>query len=101
MNTNPPQPNVPPPNPVVAQAPQPSGENNKMIMWLIIGVVLIVVLVGGIYLYLSTQQPKVPQAPAQAPKEETVTSLESEVNALEVEDIDKEFEAVDKDLQSL
>ena len=95
------------PTPEVMQ-PAPGGieqsaksNESKMMLWLIGGLVAIILIVGGIYFYLSSQQ-KLEQTkptPTQAPKVQE--NLENELNAVDVGDLDQEFLEVDKDLQSL
>ncbi|MCR4305590.1 MAG: hypothetical protein NUV73_00725 [Candidatus Daviesbacteria bacterium] len=92
--------------PTVPQVPmaESSGDSKKMILWLVIGVIVIIAIVGGIYLFLSRQQ-AVPvqeantiQAPIAAPEE----NLEAELQSLDVEaGADAEFAAIDQDLNQL
>ena len=95
------------PNPEVMQPAaggiEQSSKSNesKMMLWLIGGLVAIILIVGGIYFYLSSQQ-KLEQTqptPTQTPKVQE--NLENELNALDVGDLDQQFQEVDKDLQSL
>lgn len=93
-------PNMMAPQPVT---PAPEGKNNKTILLSLIGLVVIILVVGGIYLYFSNQQ-KVPQSkiPAEPPKAADATqSLENDLDSVSVDDLDKEFSTVDQDLQSL
>lgn len=108
---NNPAPN-PGPNPAPAQAvqlnandpPQPQApfkeDNKKMFLWLILGLLVIVVIVGGLYMFLSGQQ-KVAETTKPQVKQESVDSLEKDLDSVNVEEVDKEFTTVDSDLQSL
>lgn len=86
--------------PSVVQPPQESGENNRMVLWLIVGLVVIILVVGGIYFY-STGQQKVTKPKGASPTPVVQENLENEVNAINVEDIEGEFSEVDKDLGTL
>lgn len=94
------------PNPQVMQ-PAPGGieqsaksNENKMMLWLILGLVVIILVVGGIYFYMSGQQ-KAQTQPTPTPAAKVEENLENELNALDVGDLDQEFSEVDKDLQGL
>lgn len=69
-------------------------------MWLIVGLVVIILLIAGIYLYQSRQQ-KVSQPLKTTPPATTVDNLESDLNSINVGDVDSEFTSVDQDLQGL
>lgn len=107
MDSNNPQtaPQPAPVQPVQPPGPQPVEEGSKkMGVWLIGGVVLILLIVGGIYLYMSRQQAKqslqteTPPATTTAPQD----NLENDLDAVNVESpVDSEFTSVDQDLQSL
>lgn len=97
----PPQGTAPAPNAVQPPTPaKESGDNNKMMMWFIGGLVLVILIVGGIYLYLNGQQQKT-LAPSPSPKAAAEENLEKDLDAVNVEDIEGEFTTVDKDLQNL
>ncbi len=90
--------------------PQPSvqpaiGESNKMIFWLIGGLVVILLTVGGIYWFLSQQQLTSQQQPAAQETTETPTdsidNLDRELNSVDVQSADSELESIDEDLQNL
>lgn len=86
-------------NPIV-QAPV-GGNDNKMGMWLIVGLVVVILVVGAVYWYLSSQQ--TPSQPVQQPgsQAETIDNLDQELNSIEVGTADSDFTSVDSDLQSL
>lgn len=112
-NNNPTPPPAPQPQQLVNQqpmgqptqtpAPKVEGESHKMILWLVAGLILIIAVVGGVYLYMVNQQKGSTQgAPtAVVTQPESVDSLEKEVVSEELEDIDKQFQSVDKDIESL
>ena len=101
--------------PVVAPAPQgvtppmpPSSHegSSKMVFWLIGGVVVVLLTVGGIYLYLNNQQKdsgvstlKQTTTPVNTPVPQAVT--EKEVDSVDIGDVETELKDVDKDLQGL
>lgn len=92
----------------IPEAPVPqAGESNKIIMWFVMGLVVIVILVGGAYLFLSKQQPTVTnqtplQPVVQAPKpQETVDALDKDLSDLNVANSDSDFSLVDQDLKQL
>ncbi len=100
--------------PAAPQTPAPtilkpgSGEqnhtSNKMVFLFIIGIIVILALVGGIYFYLSKQQAAsqptvVTQTPAPTPQE----NLENDLNNINVDTAttSSDFAPVDQDLQQL
>lgn len=80
-------------------------EGNKMILWLVGGLILIVLVVGGIYWFLSKQQEnkQVSQAPAKPVETQITTdSLNQDLNSVDTESSDSGgFTQVDQDLQGL
>lgn len=94
------------PNPQVMQPAtggieqSPKSNESKMVLWLIGSLVLIILVVGGIYFYLTSQQ-KAQIQPTPTPAAKVQENLENELNALDVGDLDQEFSEVDKDLQGL
>lgn len=82
-------------------ATQPaSGNNNKMILWLVGGLAVIILVFGLIYFYLNSQ--KKPQIkPTPTPSPQVQENLESELNSVEVNNLDTEFSTVDQDLENL
>ena len=101
--TNPVQASQPIPN-VVQPPPTPAkesvGDNKKTMMWFVVGLVLVILVVGMIYLFLGSQQPKSP-APEPTPKARVEENLEEDLDAVNVGDIEGEFTTVDSDLQKL
>lgn len=97
-------PTTPQQPPSTGQTPAPSGDqplhqSKKMILMLAGGLVLVLVLVGGTYLFVSMsgtgQEEKQTQAP---PKQD---SLETELNQVNIEDLEENFATVEADLQNL
>lgn len=109
QNNTPNVPNTPISQPIQNPVPQsntftsqpaPQQENSsKFVMWLIVGLVLIIIVVGGIYLFLSSKQPVVEPAPTIAPQPQE--NLESAVNGIEIGDPDSDFIPLNNDLQQL
>lgn len=97
------------PQPSVPQVPvsePPSGDSKKMIAWLVIGLVVVALLVGGIYFFLNQQQ--VQKSAQQANEQKVVEStpdtmdaLERDLNALNVENAETDFTSIDQDLGQL
>lgn len=82
--------------------PTPAGGMNKV--FLIIGVILLILIAGGVYLYMNNQKP--------SPKVETTTKTETpiakevdttdaDLDAINIQSEDSELNTVDADLQSL
>lgn len=93
------------PNPA---APAPEDGSKKMIIMLVAGVVVILAVVGGIYMFLSKQQPATPPQTTQtnpAPSKPTIAqikdALDLELDSINVEASEGDFKSVDSDLQSL
>lgn len=95
--------NNPVTNPVTPVAdPLPSGQPVKKskTMWLIVGLVLVILLIAGIYLLQSRQ--KASQSVKASPSPVVATdNLEQDLNSINVGDVESEFNTVDQDLQSL
>ncbi len=88
-------------SPAPALNPQPNMmSNNKMILWLILGLVIVVLLIGGAYFYVNSQKANAP-AESQTPQTQTVDSLENDLNSADAGDLENDFAPVDSDLQSL
>lgn len=72
-----------------------------------IGLVIIVLVVGGIYFFLSRQQATIqtlqPESTVQVtPKpQDTIDALDRDLNALNIENADSDFASIDQDLQQL
>lgn len=96
-----------PAQPAVPQTPivptTGGDESKKPILWLVIGIMLILALVGGIYLYLSRQQAKSStQTMVQTPQPSPQDNLENDLNSINVESSpSSDFAPVDSDLQQL
>lgn len=84
------------------QVPGASSGNNKMVLWLITGLIITILIVGAVYWYLSRQQTSPNQ---QISKEPTPigesAKLDSELNLIAIPEVDENFSEVDKDINSL
>jgi len=98
-------PQTPTPAPPAAapiQTPDPGDTNNsKMVLWFILGLLVIILTVAGIYWYLSKQTAK-PQTPQSSNQEAAVSeNLDQELNSIDVQAVDNDFKEVDADLENL
>lgn len=108
-NNNPPQTPLPTPTPAVKPAPAatqtpnlPNTNNSKLVLWLIVGLVVIISAVAGIYWYLSKQQAVKPQTPQSSSQKATAAeNLDQDLNSIDIQDLDNDFNQVDADLESL
>ncbi len=97
------------PQPAVPQVPAPSASpngSNKVILWFVIGLIIIILAVGGVYFFLSRQQAVAPQTitPSQtSPSPSPQANLENDLNNINVDasGTNNDFVAVDQDLQQL
>ncbi len=108
-----------PPQASVPQAPLASTNTptapfseKKILMWFGIGFLVIAIIVGGAYFYLSRQQstptgtitqvsnPQPVVQPTPKP-EDTVDALDRDLSALNLEDTSSNFTSVDEDLEQL
>lgn len=86
------------------QSNQPVSSNsngNKMILWLVMGLLATILIVGMVYWYLSSQQSKQMESSTISKSTQTEANLEKDLNLIEVPEVDANFAEVDKDLQSL
>ncbi|MBI2196656.1 hypothetical protein HYU45_03520 [Candidatus Daviesbacteria bacterium] len=79
-----------------------------MVVWLVVGLVGIIVIVGVIYFLLSSRQAAINTSKTEQPvvqvspePPDTVDALERDLNALEVSDSDSDFTSIDQDLEQL
>ncbi len=72
-----------------------------MMKWLVIVIVVILLAVGGYYLYTQKYSPNSMQKDYQVMTGDDEASLDQQLNSLEVEDNDSEMTALEKDLQQL
>jgi len=96
-----PTPNSPQP---VANAPE--GGEKKTMMYMILGVIAILLIVGGIYLFLSRKQAseKTINNTSSTTVQQDTTSTDTlikDANAVDVTSPDSDFKTVDTDLGSL
>lgn len=98
-NSNPSQPASMQPS---VQVPGDSSGNNKMVLWLITGLIITILIAGAVYWYLNNQQTSSNQ---QISKEPTPilesAKLDSELNSIDIPEMDENFSEVDKDINSL
>lgn len=101
-----PQPIQPQPAQPQATIPQENSGGNKLTLWFIIGLVIVIAIVGGIYFYLNNQKSSettqvnttAQVTPAPTPKED----LEGALNNIDIDEkVDSEFTSVDSDLGQL
>lgn len=90
---------VPQPEPVVMQVPPTPAPSKGKTMWLIIGLVIVLLVIAGIYLLQSRQ--KVSQSSKASPSPIVTDSMERDLNSVDVGDLESEFSVVDQDLQNL
>ncbi|OGE26499.1 hypothetical protein A3B42_04175 [Candidatus Daviesbacteria bacterium RIFCSPLOWO2_01_FULL_38_10] len=90
---------MPQPEPVIMQVPPTPTPVKGKTMWLIVGLVVVLLIIGGIYLLQSRQ--KVSQSSKVSPSPVATDNLEQDLNSVDVGDLETEFDAVDQDLQSL
>ncbi|MBI4039067.1 hypothetical protein HY384_03870 [Candidatus Daviesbacteria bacterium] len=96
-----------PQNPIMPVTPTEGDSSNKMVLWLIGGVILIFLVVGVIYWYLSKQreanQPTFQPASVtiKPQPKDTVDALDRDLSALEDSNLDSDFSSLDQDLQNL
>lgn len=102
MDNNNPQ--APAPAPVQQPAEEKTG-GSKMVLWFIIGLVVVIALVGGIYFFLSKQQAATQSevVTAQTPAPTPTENLENDLNNINVDTstTSSEFNTVDQDLNQL
>ena len=101
---------VPPTQPVTpaSQSAQTPEGVNKMIIFLVVGVIVVILIVGGIYWMLSKQQastqPGNQQTSNTAPSKPLTNlkdALDQELDAINVSASEGDFQSVDQDLKSL
>lgn len=85
--------------PVVMQVPPTPAPSKGKTTWLIIGLVIVLLVIAGIYLLQSRQ--KVSQSSKASPSPVVTDSMERDLNSVDVGDLESEFDVVDQDLQSL
>lgn len=107
MDNNPTQTPVSAADPVTQPAAnivQEPPKGNKM-LWITLGVVVLILVVGGVYWYITSGQKAAPTTVQPSPKPtaspQTVDTLEKDLNSVSLDDLDKEFSTVDTDFQGL
>ncbi len=99
------------PNPAAPQTPNitaAGGDSNKMILWFVVGIIAILLLVGGIYLFFSRQQAETTAQKATetivqtTPKpEETVDALDRDLQSVNIASPEGDLAPIDQDLNQL
>lgn len=87
------------PMPSIASDPPP-GKNGKLI-WMVAGLIILILILGGVYFYLTQYRTTTEPSPTPKPAASQQGSMEDELNTLDVEAEGNDFQEVDKDLQSL
>lgn len=114
VNTPPVQP-APAPQPKPQPAPiavpnmaqpgaAPTAGGNKMIFWLVGGLVLIILLAGGVFLFMNRQSAKTANTQTDRNKQTPAPvkdTFEQDLNAIDVATPGAEFDSIDQDLQGL
>lgn len=93
----------PQPSPTIVQPAPSGGGGNKMLLWLVTGIIVIGLIWLG-YLYMKRQKSspgyQAPRTLNQTPTPES--NLNNDLNSIDVQaSEDADFSALDKDLQSL
>ena len=97
------------PNPVITES-EDHAKDNKMIIRIVLGMVLIVLMMGGIYWYVSNNQkastqvqtqPEISNSTNKKASTTSVDSLEKNANSIDVQSADADFTDLDTDLKSL
>lgn len=89
----------PQPEPVVMQVPATPPPAKGKTMWLIVGLVIVLLVIAGIYLLQSRQ--KAGQSLKASPSPAVTDNLDQDLNSVNIGDVDPEFSTVDQDLQNL
>lgn len=95
----------PAPQPTTPQATPPKS-SSKLFLWIFIGLLLVVFLAGGVYLYMVRQQANtVPQNPSQSslPSPTAQENLEDTLNSVVIDTAtdSADFTSVDTDINQL
>ena len=108
MENNNPAPQTTPSQPTMQQNPQPTAPSggSKMFLWIILGLIVTILIIGGVYWYLNNQQSKTDQANTSQTQSSAVpvkaeSSLQTDLNSIEIPDVDNQFATIDKDINSL
>lgn len=89
--------------PVVDPLPKEQPVKKSKTMWLIVGLVLVILLIAGIYLLQSRQKASqsVKVSPSPVAGADNAGNLEQDLNSINIGNVEPEFSDVDQDLQSL
>lgn len=93
---------TPPTVPSIPQTPPVDSSSKKPILWFVLGLIVTILLVAGVYLFLSKQQSTITQQPVVTPVPAAQKSLEDDLNSINVESgLDSDFSSIDQDITSL
>ena len=90
--------------PTTDPAQAPKNGNNKL--WLIVGMIIVILMLGAAYWFIVQTQPESETVPEETTQDQTPTTvsaeaLEAETSSIEVEEIEAQFSEVDTDLKGL
>jgi hypothetical protein len=89
--------------PMQNQMPPEGAKENKMGMWLIVGLAAAVVLIG-LWLWMGYQSATAPESEVAGPAlsgQDTTGIIEAELQATDLGDIESEFQGIEAELQNL
>ena len=107
MDNNNPQASQPVVTPTPSSTPNSGGGGSNTRLWIILGLAVVILILGGAYWYFSTGQRQSekslqPEITAQTkPSTTSVDILEKEANSIDIQPVDSEFTSVDADLKTL
>lgn len=92
---------TPQPEPVVMQVPPVPAPSKGKTMWLIVGLVIILLVIAGIYLLQNRQKASQSVKVSPSPVAADTDNLEQDLNSVNAGNLESEFSTIDQDLQSL
>lgn len=85
--------------PTMSASTPPAG--NKTMLWVVLGLILTIAVVGVVYWYLNMQQTSTAETVIDTQTAEQENNLQGDLDAIVVPEVDANFSEVDKDLGSL
>lgn len=82
-----------------ASSTPPAG--NKTMIWVVLGLLLTIAIVGVVYWYLNMQQPSTSETMEDSQTAKQESNLQGDLDEIVVPEVDANFSEVDKDLGSL